>query len=121
MRQDDAMQDVAQGEDERTKHRDAPMIAAKAGPIGAKLDSAMARQLRLRRAVDAARNCWISLARRVGYATTEMELADAAVEQAKKKVGPATALIANMGTLLPIQKPHLGTLSNEATGTFARI
>ena len=49
-------------------------------------------------------------------AIAEMEMASAAVEQAKKKVGPTMALTANMATLLELLEPHLGTLLNEATG-----
>ena len=46
---------------------------------------------------------------------------DTAVENAKKKVGPATGMATDLVSLLNMLKPHMSTLSNEATELVARI
>ena len=58
---------------------------------------------------------------RMEETTTEMEQADAAVENAKKKVGPATGMASDVATLLDMLKPHLNTLSVDAADLVARI
>ena len=87
----------------------------KATPIGARLDSALARQARARRAYETARKMLNMAKQRMEETTTEMERADAAVENVKKKVGPATRMASD------VVKPHLSTLSSEAADLIARI
>ena len=53
--------------------------------------------------------------------TKELEQADAAVESAKKKVGPATGMASDVATHLDMLKPHLSTLSVNAADLMARI
>ena len=93
----------------------------KAAPIGARLDSALARQARARRAYETARKMLTMAKQRMEETTTEMEQADAAVENAKKKVGPATGMASDVATLLDMLKPHLNALSVNAADLVARI
>ena len=93
----------------------------KSAPIGARLDSALARQARARRAYETAQKMLIMAKQRMEETTTELERADAAVENAKKKVGPATGMATDVVTLLNMLKPHINTLSNEAVELVARI
>ena len=93
----------------------------KAAPIGARLDSALARQARARRAYETARKMLNMAKQRMEETTTEMERADAAVENAKKKVGPATGMASDVVTLLNMLKPHSNTLSSEVADLVARI
>ena len=93
----------------------------KAAPIGARLDSALARQARARRAYETAQNMLIMAKQRMEEATTELERADAAVENAKKKVGPATGMATDVVTLLSMLKPHINILSTDAAELVARI
>ena len=58
---------------------------------------------------------------RMEETTTEMERADAAVENAKRKVGPATGMVSDVAMLLDMLKPHMNTLSVDATDLVARI
>ena len=93
----------------------------KAAPVGARLDSALARQERARRAYETAQKMLTMAKQRMEETTTQLERADTAVENAKKKVGPATGMATDVVTLLNILKPHISTLSNEAAELVARI
>ena len=93
----------------------------KAAPIGARLDSALARQERARRAYETARRMLTMARQRMEETTKEMEQANAAVENAKRKVGPATGMASDVATLLEMLKPHLSTLSVNAADLVARI
>ena len=93
----------------------------KAAPIGARLDSALARQARARRAYETARRMLNMAQQRMEETTTELERANDVVESAKKKVGPASAMAMDVVTLLNMLKPHLSSLSSEATELVARI
>ena len=93
----------------------------KAAPIGARLDSALARQARARRAYETARRMLTMASQRMEETTKEMEQANAAVENAKRKVGPATGMASDVATLLEMLKPHLSTLSVNAADLVARI
>ena len=75
-----------------------------------------------RRAYETARRMLTMVARqRMEETTKEMEQANAAVENAKRKVGPATGMASDVATLLDMLKPHLSTLSVNAADLVARI
>ena len=93
----------------------------KAAPIGARLDSALARQARARRAYETALKMLLMAKQRMEETTLELGRADAAVEAAKKKVGPTTSIASDVVTLLNMLKPHINTLSTEAAELVVRI
>ena len=93
----------------------------KAAPIGARLDSVLARQTRARRAYETARRMLAIARQRMEETTKEMEQANAPVENAKRKFGPATGVASDVATLLDMLKPHLNTLSVNAADLVARI
>ena len=64
----------------------------KAAPVGARLNSALARQTRAKKAVEAADKMLKKAQLGMKETMTEMEQANIAVEVAKKKVVPATGL-----------------------------
>ena len=93
----------------------------KAAPKGARLDSALARQTRARRAVEAADKMLTIAKQKIKETMTEMEQANSAVEIAKKMVGPATGLASDVAILLELLRPHLNALATHAADTVARI
>ena len=93
----------------------------KAAPVGARLDSALARQTRARKAVEAADKMLTIAKQRMKETMEELEQANSAVEIAKKKVGPATGLASDVAMLLELLKPHMNSLSMNAADIIARI
>ena len=89
-----------------------------AAPIGARLDSALARQTRARKAVDAADKMLTVAKQRMKETMTELEPANSAVEIAKKKAGPATGLASDVA--MSLLRPHLNSLSTNAADIVAR-
>ena len=93
----------------------------KAAPVGVRLDSALARQTRARKAVEAADKMLTIAKQRMKETMEELEQANSAVEIAKKKVGPATGLASDVTMLLGLLKPRKNSLSMNAADIIARI
>ena len=82
---------------------------------------ALARQTRARKAVEAADKTLTTAKQKMEETMEELEQANSAVERAKKKVGPAAGLTSDVTMLLELLKPHMNSLSINATDIVARI
>ena len=98
----------------QTEASPATTLVPKAAPVGARLESVLARQTRARKALEAADKM-------LTIAKQRMLQANNAVEIAKKKVGPATGLALDVTMLLELFKPHMNSLSMNAADINARI
>ena len=78
---------------ELTRQAESPLVPKpNAGPPGARLDSALARQTQAKKAVEAADKMLMVAHQKTKETMTEMQQANIAVEVVKRKVGPATGL-----------------------------